>query len=234
MIAVNIMDGDIAKYEAIIKKRPEELDDLFDRLTINVTEFFRDVAVWEYLAANVFEPLLSRAGEPVRIWSAGCAGGEEPYTIAIIILELLRLIRKKPEVKIIASDVDPVSLARAKTARYPEASIAKVSEHRTKVYFSKKDGYVQVSPAVTSMVQFVEHSYLTPLMGRHVDFISCRNSLIYLTKEAKAEALRNFHAALVPGGIFVLGASEVLIGENNQGLFETLSGQSSIFKKIGA
>lgn len=232
LLAVNVTDGDLVKYEAIIAKRPEELDDLFDKLTINVTEFFRDAAVWDFLAAKVFEPMLSQANDSVRIWSAGCSGGEEPYTIAIIMHELLRLMKKKPDVKILASDVDPISLARAKAGLYSEASVAKVSSQRIKVFFTQKEKQVQVKPFIAEMVQFIEHSYTTPMPGRQVNFISCRNSMIYLTKESKQKALHHFHEALVPGGIFILGASEVLIGDSFDGLFETLPGQSSIFKKI--
>lgn len=231
LAALNIKEGDFSAYEKLIAGTPRELDVLFDKLTVNVTEFFRDPLVWEYLTATVLQPLLSRAGRPVRIWSAGCAAGEEPYTLGIIVTEQLRLMSDKPEVRIFASDVDPISLSRAKAAFYSEAALAKVSAQRTKIFFSKREDYYEVAPMITSLVRFVEHSYLTPPIGMHMDFISCRNSMIYLTKEAREKALSNFHAALVPGGTLVLGATEVLLGDNHQKMFEAYPSQSSIFKK---
>ena len=232
MFSLGLQGGDCRKYEELIAKSPVELDILFDKLTINVTEFFRDPDVWEYLAEHIFNPLLSKAREPAFIWSAGCAAGEEPYTIAIIIHEMLRLMNDKPTVRIVASDVDPISLARAKAGRYGEASLKNVSERRLKIFFSRHEGYVQVVPEIASMVQFVEHSYLDPPPGRRIHVITCRNSMIYLTKGAREKALHNFHKVLVPGGTLVLGASEVLIGDSHQGMFETMHSQSSVFKNL--
>lgn len=231
LAALNIKEGDFFAYEKFTIQTPREIDALFDKLTVNVTEFFRDPDVWEYLTKEILRPLLSAAKRPVRIWSAGCAAGEEPYTLAIIVAEQLRLMTSPPEVRIIATDVDPISLSRAKAAFYSEAALAKVSPQRKKIFFSKKTDYYEVSPLAAAMVRFVEHSYLTPPPATNMDFISCRNSMIYLTKEAREKALANFHAALAPGGTLVLGATEVLLGDNHQKMFEAYPAQSSIFKK---
>jgi two-component system CheB/CheR fusion protein len=229
--SLNIKEGDFAAYEKFIAATPRELDLLFDKLTVNVTEFFRDPPVWEFLTAEIIRPLLAKATRPIRIWSAGCAAGEEPYTLGIIVAEQMRMLSNKPDVRIFASDVDPISISRAKAAFYNTAALAKVSPQRVKIFFDKKDGYYEVSSAVTSLVRFVEHSYLTPPIATQIDFISCRNSMIYLNKEAREKALMNFHSALVPGGTLVLGSTEVLLEDRHQKMFEALPSQASIFRK---
>lgn len=224
---------DILGYEKILPNRADEWDKLFDTLTINVSEFFRDPTIWEYFSRELLPPLF-RLNRKARIWSAGCASGEEPYSIAILLHEAMRLTQQKAVFELVASDVDPLALQRARKAVYASSAMGQVSPQRIKIFFSKSGDNYEVNPPVRSMVQFHEHNYLTPPRYGTFDIISCRNSMIYLKTEAKEKALANFFQALQPGGTLILGATEVLLGEAQRTQFEPVASQPGIFKKKSA
>jgi chemotaxis methyl-accepting protein methylase len=227
---------DFASYEKILKSNPEELSELFDTLTINVAEFFRDPPVWQFLEREILSPLIKR-GKMLRIWSAGCASGEEPYSIAVAVKEITRAISGSAPVKIVASDVDPLAVARARRGIYGTGALTKVSERRLRTFFTKaqrkdlEDGY-EVIPEIKAMVHFYEQNYLEPasVLSR-ADIILCRNSMIYLKTEAKNKAVSNFHRTLLPGGYLILGVTEVLIGESHYNQFDTIKGRPGVFQK---
>lgn len=226
---------DFASYDKILESQPEELNRLFDTLTINVAEFFRDPAIWAYLEPNVFAPLVKRE-RSIRIWSAGCASGEEPYSIAIAIKEMVDKTPRHGSIKIMGSDVDPLALARARRGIYSRSALAKIPQARLEAFFTKRkemeDGY-EVSQDIRSMVKFYEHNYLKPptFLDRAADVIFCRNSMIYLRNEAKNKAVSMFHHMLVPGGYLVLGVTEVLIGEIHYNQFHTVRTHPGVFQK---
>lgn len=232
--ALNLKD--FASYEKIVEKSPEELSELFDTLTINVAEFFRDPQIWDYLIPEVFTPLVKR-GKPIRIWSAGCASGEEPYTIAIAFHEIIHRNVPHRSIKIVATDVDPLALAKARSGIYAPTALRQVSSQRLRIYFTrakaKNDGSFEVIPEIRNMVQFSEHSYLqsTPAVERP-DLVFCRNSMIYLKNESKLKAVAGYHRALVPGGYLILGVTEVLIGETHYSHFRTIPEHPGIFQKL--
>ncbi len=232
-LSLQMKEDDYAPYEAYLNSHPEEWNTLFDTLTINVTEFFRDEFIWNYIEKNILKPLLA-SPRPIAIWSAGCAGGEEPYSLAILANEISVLSQKPIPISITASDVDPIALKHAKTGVYSPRAIATMSERRIKLFFTKEaDGNYKVSPKIASLIKFHEHSYLNPPIITNCQLILCRNSLIYLAKEAKDRALINFHKALAPGGLLILGASEVLIGASYDNFFDTSGIHPGILRKVG-
>ncbi len=230
-LSVKLKENDYAAYEAYLTTHPEEWDILFDTLTINVTEFFRDPPVWNYIERNVFRPLFSRP-HPLTIWSAGCSIGEEPYSLAILAYEMSLLSTNPPPISIYASDVDPIALAKARAGIYTDKSVSTLSEKRIKLFFTKeKDGNYKISPKLASMVRFREHSYINEPFITNCQVILCRNSMIYLAQEAKDKALHNFHKALELGGLLILGASEVLVGNAYDKLFDTSGIHPGILRK---
>jgi len=233
--ALNLKD--FASYEKIVDRNPEELTELFDTLTINVAEFFRDPQIWDYLIPEVFTPLAKR-GKPIRIWSAGCASGEEPYTIAMCFHEIIhRSVPHRASLKITATDVDPLALAKARTGIYASTSLRQVTPQRLRIFFtrarSKGEGFFEVVPEIRNMVQFSEHSYLQPSAAvDRADIVFCRNSMIYLKNESKLKAVANFHRVLATGGYLILGVTEVLIGETHYSHFRTIPEHPGIFQKL--
>ena len=228
---------DFASYEKILESQPNEWNELFDSLTINVAEFFRDSPVWEFLIKDILTPMIKR-GKPLRIWSAGCASGEEPYTIAMAVKEIARNIPCHGHVKIMASDVDPLALQRARVGIYGPNALKQVASQRLRIFFvmaraKGSDGCFEVVPEIKSMVQFSEHNYLepAPAMDR-LDMVFCRNSMIYLKNEAKEKAVSKFYRALLPNGYLVLGVTEVLIGEAHYHQFRAIKEQPGIFQKL--
>lgn len=227
---------DFASYEKILESHPEEVNELFETLTINVAEFFRDPLIWEFLEREILTPLIKR-GRALRIWSAGCASGEEPYSIAIAVKEITRAIGDRAPIKIVASDVDSLAVERARRGIYGPGALARVSEQRLGTFFTEagrknmEDCYAVV-PEIKAMVKFYEHNYLKPTatFGR-ADIIFCRNSMIYLKNEAKNKAVSNFYQTLSTGGYLILGVTEVLIGEAHYSRFQAVQGKPGIFQK---
>lgn len=174
-----------------------------DRLTINVSEFFRNRNRWEFLQKNILPELFEKKRH-LKIWSAACSEGQEPYTIAIIVNELTDLKR----VEILATDIDEVALERAKRGIYQERSLQEVPPTLVKKYFTKTNEGFAVNKKLKTAVMFKKHNLLGDPYPRNLDLIVCRNVLIYFTEEAKDQIFRRFNESLQMDGILFVGSTE--------------------------
>ena len=174
-----------------------------DMLTINVSEFFRNPDAWAVLAQRYLTPML-HSQMSVRIWSAGCSLGYEPFSLAMLARELA----PAATVRIMATDLDDTTLSRARKATYVEAQMAGVSDARRARFFRHDGDNWVVKPELQAMVTFRRHDLLRDACDRPFDLICCRNVVIYFTEPAKAELYRRFCDTLRPGGILFLGATE--------------------------
>ncbi|EIJ83301.1 Methyl-accepting chemotaxis protein (MCP) methyltransferase [Bacillus methanolicus MGA3] len=186
-----------------MNKDPQLLNECLDRMTINVSEFYRNRTRWEILEKQILPKLLNRKRR-LKIWSAACSTGEEPYTIAMIMSNLLPLW----QIQILATDIDENAIARAKIGIYQERSLLEVPPEMKKKYFTSSQNFFHVSDMIKKTVTFKKHNLLKDPFGGPYDLIVCRNVLIYFTEEAKKELYKKFSAALNPGGIFFVGSTE--------------------------
>ena len=184
-----------------------------DMLTINVSEFFRNAEAWDALVAQYLKPML--LGQlSVRIWSAGCSLGYEPFTIAM----LAREIAPHTPVHILATDLDETILSRARKALYTEAQMAGVSPSRRARFFRKVDNGWEAGPEIQAPITWRRHDLLRDPYERPFDLICCRNVVIYFTEQAKSDLYRRFCEVLRPGGVLFLGATESIPNARSAGL----------------
>ena len=203
------------EYESLLERTPGEYERLRDALTINVTRFFRNVETWERLAAG-FLPGLWAPGTAFRAWSAGCASGEEAYSLAILAAELAEA-RGRPQeserVSIDATDIDREILARAKAARYrAEALMETPATHRARYFLPDGDQYRVVEPIRQRVRVRALDLSREPPPERAYDLIVCRNVVIYFDRAMQERLFLAFAEALRPGGVLVLGKVETLLG----------------------
>jgi two-component system CheB/CheR fusion protein len=220
---------DIDAYVARLRGEHKELDILYRDLLIGVTRFFRNEEAFEVLEREVLPELL-RDGQrevPFRVWVAGCATGEEVYSLAILLHELMA--ESGRAFKIFATDVHHGSLEVATRALYDEEAVAKVSPERLSRYFVPHGKHYQVVPELRQAVVFAHHNVVKDAPFTRVDFVSCRNMLIYLQPSAQEKVLSRFHFALNRGGIMVLGPSESLGHLDHD--FETIDKPWRIYRK---
>jgi len=201
---------DLEEYSERLRRDRSELDVLYRDLLIGVTRFFRDPEAFEVLEHRVLPELLRRGSRstPVRLWVAGCATGEEPYSLAILCHELMAKMGLERQVKIFATDVHRDSIERASRAMYDEESVANVSPERLSRYFFRTGKLYQLVPDIRQLVVFAQHDVLKDAPFTRVDFISCRNLLIYFQPSAQQRVLSLFHFALNRGAVMFLGPSE--------------------------
>ena len=198
----------------------EEFSHLVDIMTTNETYFFRERAQLEALVGEIIPEMRSRAimgRRPVSIWSAGCASGEEPYSIVLMALEA-NLV-PGVDFRIYASDISRAVLAKARRGIYREASFRETPESMRLRYFSQKDGLTRISDEVKRHVDFVHMNLLDESrvsLLRQMDVILCRNVIIYFDRETKKRVITTFHDKLRPGGYLLLGHSESLINLSSE------------------
>jgi two-component system CheB/CheR fusion protein len=223
--------NNIAEYVAHLKSDTEELDLLYRDLLIGVTRFFRDEKAFAALEKHVLPELLRPAedGSPLRIWIAGCATGEEAYSLAILLLDMMRELSIERPVKIFATDVHRGSLELAARGIYDETAIANVSMERRERYFFRSGSSYQVIPELRQMIVFAAHNVIKDAPFTRVDLITCRNLLIYLQPAAQEKALSLFHFALNRGGTLFLGPSESTGGVARD--FETIDKHWRLYRK---
>ena len=184
-----------------------------DMLTINVSEFFRNPEAWDILVAQYLKPML--LGQlSIRIWSAGCSLGYEPFTIAM----LAREIAPHTPVHILATDLDDTVLSRARSGVYTEAQMAGVSPSRRTRFFRQVDKNWEARPELQAMITWQRHDLLRDPYERPFDIICCRNVVIYFTEAAKADLYKHFCESLRVGGVLFLGATESIPNVRSVGL----------------
>ncbi len=202
--------ADLQQYVDRLSRDPEELNSLYRDLLIGVTRFFRDKDAFDRLVRDILPSLLRDRGreEELRLWCAGCATGEEAYSLAICVHECFENLGRPVNAKIFATDVHRASLDFAGAGDYPETSLIDVSPDRLRRYFSRKgDGY-QVSQEVRASVVFAHHNVIKDAPFTKIDLISCRNLLIYFQPAVQRKVLSLFHFGLRPSGVLFLGPSE--------------------------
>jgi two-component system CheB/CheR fusion protein len=222
----------IDEYLQRLRVERDELDALYRDLLIGVTRFFRDVDAFRVLEERVLPDLLKREPRtvPLRFWVAGCATGEEAYSLAILVHDLMAVHGERP-VKIFATDVHRGSLDRAALAVYDDEAVANVSAERLARYFTHAGGTYQVIPELRQMIVFAQHNVITDAPFTRLDLITCRNLLIYLQPAAQQRILSFFHFALNQNGTLFLGPSETL-GPVAEG-FETVEKHWQVYRKAG-
>lgn len=219
-------------YVRYLQDTPGELDELFHDILINVTDFFRDPEVYELLAQKVFPimvPVGRASARPVRIWVPGCSSGEEAYSLAIALLEFLGEDAANTPVQIFATDIDEIAINRARMGAYPENITQDVSPERLRRFFTQVEGGYQINKGIRDMCVFAGQNVAKDPPFSHLDFISCRNLLIYLGPVLQKRVMRTFHYALKPDGFLLLGAAES-IGEFSD-LFRAVDAKARIYAK---
>ncbi len=224
--------GTLPEYCARVLGSPEELDALYRDLLIGVTRFFRDPEAFAVLQEQVIPKLLDRIApeEEVRIWVAGCATGEEAYSLAILLLEAMAARQRAPHFRIFASDVHRKSLEIAAEGIYCEASLAELGEDRRTSFFEATAGGFRVSAKLRQHILFSPHNVIRDPPYTRIDLVSCRNLFIYLQPVAQIKALASFHFALKRHGYLFLGPSEGVAELQSE--FEPLNRQWRIFQKL--
>ncbi len=222
MLAVGARD--LAAYREHLRDHPDEEEQLVRGLLIKVTQFFRDPEAFDYLRERVLPGLMTRArerGEPLRLWSAGCATGEEAYSLAILTLEL------DPELplRIFATDVDTPSIEFARRGVYPAAALAHLEPAVRDRYFTGTDGECDVRESVRDRIVFGEHDLSARAPFPQIDMVLCRNVLMYFTTDLQRRVLQSLAFSLRPGGCLVLGSAE-----NVRPLAEAFAAEASRFR----
>ncbi len=220
--------GDYVDY---LEVHPEEFGRLFNTILINVTAFFRDTPTWDYLAEEIIPRILAAKAEnePVRLWSAGCAAGQEAYSLAMILAENMGVEAFRRRVKIYATDVDDEALAQARSGSYTVREVHSVPAPLLEKYFDREgDRYVFHKDLRRGLI-FGRHDLLRDAPISRVDLLTCRNALMYFNAEVQAQILARFHFGVADGGFLCLGKAEMLFSHAN--LFLPLDLKRRVFVK---
>ncbi|OYU50450.1 MAG: histidine kinase [Rhizobiales bacterium PAR1] len=220
-------------YFTLLKERPAECTLLANDMLINVTAFFRDVKVFALLEKTTIPDLILRheADDAIRVWVPGCSTGEEAYSIAMLFRDALAALKRTNKLQVFASDVDPDAVATAREGLYAEAAVAQVTPDRLKRYFTKEAHGYRILPELRASMVFTVQDVLSDPPFSRLDFISCRNLLIYLGAEAQESVIALLHFALKPGGVMLLGSAET--AGAIEGRFEVISKAERLYRHIG-
>jgi two-component system CheB/CheR fusion protein len=203
----------LADYAAYLEAEPEEYARLVSSMLIKVTEFFRDPKVWDYLAETILPTIIDEAraeSRELRLWSAGCATGEEAYSLAISVAEALRVGQGRLDVRVFATDIDRAAIAFARRGLYSSTALAGIPADIRDRYFVGADGGYEIGKRLRSMVVFGEHDLGERAPFPRIDLLLCRNVLIYFSQPMQRAALETFAYSLRPDGRLVLGPSETV------------------------
>ena len=223
-----------ADYARVLDAEPGEYGPLIDALTINVTKLFRNWETYDALARLVVPELWASAAPALRVWSAGCSSGEEPYSLAVLFhrhASALGEAHRLPRVRVLGSDIDRASLAAAGDRRFDEAAFADTPPDLRARYFGPELP-ARVDPAVRELVSFERRDLLRdepPAGGLHL--VACRNVVIYFDRATQEALFERFHAALLPGAFLVLGKVETLLGRART-LFAPVDARERIFRRL--
>lgn len=222
---------ELLDYATFLRQRPEEVAALADDLMISVTRFFRDPEAWDTLRASVIAPLCeAKRGEPLRVWVAACATGEEAYTLAILVAEEFRLLGvESPDVKIFATDLAEKPLVAARAGVFPAAIEADVSAELLERYFDKGASVYRIKKPIRDLVLFATHDLLRDPPFSRMDLCTCRNFLIYLETETQRRVIATLSFAVREGGHLFLGDAESC-GEAAQ-QFEPVNSRWRIYRR---
>lgn len=223
------------QYADLLDADPNEYLQLLDTLTINVTEFFRDKVVWDSLKRNVMREMLAAKldgrSRTIRIWSAGCATGEEPYSLVMLLLDMLGDDASRFLISVVGTDLDGQALERAERGVYDLSRLKRIPPGYQLRFTRVLDSHTfEILPEVRRFVRFREASLFGEAPMRVVDLVMCRNVFIYFDRDQQARVLGMFWDSLVRGGYLVLGRSEKL-SVQAVGRFEPIDGRERIYRK---
>jgi two-component system, chemotaxis family, CheB/CheR fusion protein len=217
----------IPHYLAFLRQHPAEVRALLQDLLIGVTHFFRDQESFAALEANIPQLFAGKQkDEQVRVWVAGCATGEEAYSIAMLLCEYAEKLESPPGVQVFASDIDEQAIQDARDGVYPTTIEADVSQERLRHFFTRDHGRYRVRKSVREKVLFAAHNVLSDAPFSRLDLVSCRNLLIYLNLKAQEQVFDIFHFALRSGGHLFIGGSE---SSTVQGMFSPVDPKHRIY-----
>ncbi len=224
--------ADYSSYTDYLEVHPDEFVLLFNTVLINVTTFFRDGPAWDYLAEEIVPRILaSKSGEePIRLWSAGCASGQEPYTLAIILAEALGLEAFWERVKIYATDIDDDALTQARAASYSARDVESLPPALLVKYFDREGQRFVFNKDLRRALIFGRHDLLQDAPISRIDLLVCRNTVMYFNAEVQAGILSRFHFAIRDGGYLFLGKAEMIF--SHAGLFIPLDLRRRVFVKV--
>ena len=229
-------------YMKLLDSSPKEYDRLFETLCINVSEFFRDPPLWvtlQYLLENMISEKVKHANRELTIWSAGCANGEEAYSLAIAASEALKFHSKLVRARVIATDIDKRCIAGAQKALYTSDSIKNVNDKLLAKYFiaegdtdsaADKSKTYRVKDTITHMVSFSTLDLIAGEFPRDIDLLVCRNVFIYFNRQLQETILKKFHDVIRPGGYLCMGQAESMITEVRK-FFEDTDSNARIYRR---
>lgn len=213
------------EYVRALKSNKDMLEEFVAYLTINVSEFYRNPEQWKLLENEMFPYLFERFGNNVKIWSAACSTGDEPYTLVMLLAKFIPINR----IKVIATDIDKQVLEKAQIGIYDEKSLKGLpKEYITKYFTQIGTRSYQISDEVKRCVDFKQHNLLKDPYPTNLDLIVCRNVMIYFTEEAKNDIYKKFNSSLKKDGILFVGSTEQIINPSESG-FSTY--KSFFYKK---
>jgi two-component system, chemotaxis family, CheB/CheR fusion protein len=217
-------------YGRLLEQRDEEVHALFQELLIGVTSFFRDGEAFDAVEAALLEILAAKPDHAnLRVWVPGCSTGEEAYSFAILVHECIDRLNKPLGAQIFATDLDSQGVEAARHGRYPEGIASDLSKERLARFFSKENGVYRIRKEIRGMLVFATQDILGDPPFTHMDFVSCRNVLIYLGAELQRRVLALLHYTLNPGGLLLLGSSES--ATNLDGLFTPLDRRWKLYRR---
>ena len=219
-------------YLEVFRRTPGEASELLDTVLINVTEFFRDAPAWEALRTSVLPALLARLqpGDAFRAWCPGCASGEEPYSVAILLAEHFGKRLPEQEIKIYATDIDEAALNSARRGEYPWERLMRVRPEWRAKYFTGSGATARIVREVRKMVIFGRSNVLSDAPISHCSLVVCRNLLIYFDTPSQREIMKRLHYALDPDGVLFLGKAESKLSDSQ--VFQAINARWRIFRKL--
>ena len=220
-----------SEYVNFLNSKPNEIGSLYDSLSINVTKFFRDKQVWQFFMQKIIPNLLEviKSTDTIRIWSCGCASGEEPYSLAIMFNEALKNTDHK--FKILATDINLNSLREARAGIYINDNLKNLDTRLITKYFKKiEHNKYQIIEKIKNLVSF-NLGDITTFPATYLDVVFCRNLLIYYRKDAQDLILKKFYTVLKQNRFLVLGMDETLWGHKLQNSFVPISARDRIYQK---
>ncbi len=223
----------ISNYVRYCQENPNEVEILFKELLIGVTSFFRDKTVWDTLKQSTIPDLINRlpSGYIVRAWVAGCSTGEEAYSLAIVFKEVLEKSRskKKLSLQVFATDLDSDAIEIARRGIYPPNIVSDISSERISRFFTPEGSDFRVNAAIREMVVFATQNVIKDPPFTKLEFLSCRNMMIYMETELQGKLIALFNYSLNPGGLLLLGTAET-IGNHHEG-FTEINNRLKIYKR---
>lgn len=221
---------DVADYLELVRENAREAVSLLDDLLINVTRFFRDSEVFDFLSLEIIPKMFEGKGasDRVRVWSVGCSTGEEAYSLGLLLLEEAARRTNAPQVQVFASDLHDRSLRFAREGLYSPAIEEDVSPERLQRFFRREDGGYRIAKGLRDVVVFAQHNLLQDPPFSRLDLVVCRNVLIYLQSEAQREVIELFHYSLQGAGCLLLGTAETL---DRSDLFRLENKESHLYRR---